>query len=116
MGTIACLSLIMYMEALNQGDYTKALVADVAIERAKQEELSVCQSMKRKKSYSWMWDGKNTKVDNQILKDLRQIAVSELKKPTITGRYFFNECRSASKGRRYKTEYKLIKSEKLCFY
>ena len=46
MGTIACLSLIMYMEALNQGDYTKALVADVAIERAKQEELSVCQSMK----------------------------------------------------------------------
>ena len=113
MGTIACLSLIMYMEALNQGDYTKALVADVAIERAKQEELSVCQSMKRKKSYSGMWDGKSTKVNKKLLEGLKPIAVKELKKPVVTGRYFFNEC---SMGKRYKTKYKLIKSEKLCFY
>ena len=48
------------MEALNQSNYTKALVADVAIERASQEGFSICKSMKVKKSYSWMWDGKNT--------------------------------------------------------
>ena len=113
MGAVACLSLIMYMEALNQSDYTKALVADVAIERAKQEELSVCQSMKKKKSYSWMWDGKYTKVDRKLLEGLKPIAARELKKPVVKGRFFFNEC---SLGKRFRTDYKLIRSEKLCFY
>jgi spore germination cell wall hydrolase CwlJ-like protein len=113
MGSIACLSLIMYMEALNQSNYTKALVADVAIERASQEGFSICKSMKVKKSYSWMWDGKNTRVNRKLLEGLKPIAVKELKKPMVTGRYFFNEC---TMGKRWKTKYNMIRSEKLCFY
>lgn len=113
MTNLACLALIIAMEARNQNDYTRSLVADVAIERAKVENVSICKSMKKKASYSWMWDGVNTKLTSEILADVTKVAFKELKSPRITGRYFFNEC---SLGRRYKTKYTMIRSEKLCFY
>ena len=113
MTNMACLALIIAMEARNQNDYTKSLVADIAIERAKVENVSICSSMKKPKAYSWMWDGVNTKLTSDILMEATKIARKELKSPIVTGRYFFNEC---TLGRRYKTQYRMIRSEKLCFY
>jgi hypothetical protein len=102
------------MEARNQSDRTKALVADVAIERAKQEGLGLCESMKKPRAYSWYWDKKHTKLSSEVLKQAEVVALRELKNPTITGRYFFNECKAPE--RKYKTPNSIIKSEKLCFY
>lgn len=111
--TMKCLSLIMYMEARNQSDRTKALVASVAIERAKQEELSVCESMRKPRSYSWVWKKQPSKIDKVLLDSFDKLALKELKQPTLVGRYYFNEC---SAGKKFKTENKLLKSGKLCFY
>lgn len=114
MSIVKCLSLVIAMEARNQSDRTKALVADVAIERAKQEGLGLCESMRKPRAYSWMWDRKRTKLEPEVLKQAEVIAIKELQKPKITGRYFFNECKAPV--RKYKTPHSVIKSEKLCFY
>ena len=114
MSIVKCLSLIVAMEARNQSDRTKALVADVAIERAKQEGLGLCESMKKPRAYSWYWDKRSTKLSSEVLKQAEVVALRELKSPTITGRYFFNECKSPK--RKYKTPNSVIKSERLCFY
>lgn len=113
MNTLACLTLVLYMEARNQTTYTQSLVASVVIERAKTEHTTICKSIKRKGSYSWMWDGLNTKVDKKLFNNIKEVASSELANPTITGRYFFNEKRM---GKRYKTQNKPIVSGKLIFY
>jgi hypothetical protein len=114
MSIVKCLSLIVAMEARNQSDRTKALVADVAIERAKQEGLGLCESMKKPRAYSWYWDKKHTKLSSEVLKQAEVVALRELKSPAITGRYFFNECKAPK--RKYKTPNSVIKSERLCFY
>ena len=113
MTTLSCLALVMYMEAQTQSEYTQRLVASVVIERAKQEDTTICKSIKKRGAYSWMWDGRNTKVDSKALAKLQHVATQELKHPTMTGRYFFNEC---TLSRLWKTKYKMIRSEKLCFY
>ena len=114
MSIVKCLSLVIAMEARNQSDRTKALVADVAIERAKQEGLGLCESMKKPRAYSWYWSRKHTRLKPEVLQEAEVIAIKELKSPTITGRYFFNECKAPKK--RYKTPNSVIKSERLCFY
>lgn len=111
--TLYCLSLVMYMEASIQSEYTQRLVASVVIERAKQEDTTICKSIKKRGAYSWMWDGKTTKVDSKALDKLQHVAQQELKHPTMTGRYFFNEC---TMKKRWTTKNKMIRSEKLCFY
>jgi spore germination cell wall hydrolase CwlJ-like protein len=113
MTSLSCLALLIYMEASTQGSFTQSLVADVAIARAEKEKLSICASMRKPKSYSWMWDGKHTKVDTKKLKQLEKIALQELKRVKIRTRTYFNTC---SLGKRYKTKNKMIRSEKLCFY
>lgn len=110
---IHCIALVMYMEAQTQSIYTKRLVASVSIERAKQEDTTICKSIKKRGGYSWMWDRKFTKVKNHHLVKLYPLAAQELQNPTITGRYFFNEC---TLGKRWNTPYRIIRSEKLCFY
>lgn len=113
MNTLACLTLVLYMEARNQTEYTQSLVGSVVIERAKVENIPICKSIKRKGSYSWMWDKLNTKVDKKVFNTIKIVASRELAKPTITGRYFFNEKKL---GKRYKTAYSPITSGKLIFY
>lgn len=110
---VHCIALVIYMEAQTQSIFTKSLVASVAIERAKQEDTTICKSIKKRGSYSWMWDRRNTVVKNEHLTKLYPIARKELKNPTIKGRYFFNEC---TLGKRWRTPYQVIRSEKLCFY
>ena len=114
--TIYCLSLIVYFEGSITSDFTKRLITSVAIERAKQENLSICESMKKPKSYSWMWDGRNTKPNKKTMKSYHNLIKEELARPTITGRKYFNECKSITKGRKYTTKYRVIKSDNLCFY
>lgn len=110
---VHCIALVMYMEAQTQSIFTKSLVGSVVIERAKQENTAICKSIKKRGGYSWMWDGKHTKIKKEHLVKLYPLAQKELKKPTITGRYFFNEC---NLGKRWRTPYRVIKSEQLCFY
>ena len=113
MSTLSCLALIIYMEASTETSFTQSLVADVAIARATSEQLSICQSMKRPKSYSWLWDGKATKVDKAKLKELEKVAKQELYRSKVRKRLYFNNCWM---GKRFKTENKLLRSGKLCFY
>ena len=113
MTSLSCLALIIYMEASTQSSFTQSLVADVAIARAEKEKLPICSSMKKPKSYSWMWDGRNTKVKKDKLKTLEEIANKELKRNRIRTRFYFNEC---TLGKRFKTPNKMVRSEKLCFY
>jgi len=112
--TIYCLSLIIFMEASIENNLTRSLVASTAIERANKEGLGICESMKKPKSYSWLWDGKRTKVKSKWLeKTYYPIARKELKKQTMVGRVYFSECKL---GKRFPTPNKLIKSGHLCFY
>lgn len=113
MTSLSCLTLIIFLEASTQSDFTKSLVADVAIARATKEKLSICESMKKPKSYSWQWDGKATKVPLAELKKLEKVALQELKRAKIRNYLYFSNC---SAGKRFKTKNKMIKSEKLCFY
>lgn len=113
MTSTACLALLIFMEARNQSSFTQSLVADVAIARAEAEKLSICDSIKKPKSYSWMWDGKHTVTPKASLKQLEKIALTELKRAKIKNYLYFSNC---SAGKRFKTKNKMIRSEKLCFY
>ena len=113
MNSLACLALVVYMESRGEALITQHYVASVAIQRAEQEEVSVCKSMKKPRAYSWLWDGVNTKVDPKQLELSKKVAKQELQKQTLQGRLYFNECRL---GKRFRTEHKMIKSGGLCFY
>ena len=115
MTTLSCLALILYMEARSEPVITQQLVASVALERAKNEKLELCSSIKKPKAYTWMWDGINTPVDKtskEYTKALK-LARQALARQTLAGRLYFNNC---TLGRRWKTSYKVIRSGKLCFY
>lgn len=113
MSSVACLALIIFMESRGESLQTQQYVASVAIERARQESIPLCQSMKKPRSYSWMWDKKKTKVDPKALGEFKKLAAKELANPTLEGRLFFHERRV---GRLYKTPYKVIASGNLIFY
>ena len=113
MNTLACLTLVLYMEARNQTEYTQSLVGSVVIERAKVENIPICKSIKRKGSYSWYRGKLNIKLDKNIIKGIRKVASKQLESQTLKGRYFFNERKL---GKRYKTPYSPIISGKLIFY
>lgn len=111
---LGCLALVMYMESSISSVTTQAYVASVVIERAKQDKQTICKNIHRPISYSWMFDGKNTKVDQLFLhQKLYPIALAQLKKPRLVGYYYFNECRL---GKRFKTKNKMIRSDTMCFY
>ena len=113
MSTITCLAMIMFFETRGEPVITQQYVASVALERAKQEQVSVCESMKKPRSYSWYWDKKSNKVDHKLLKQFEVLAVREMRNPTLKGRVFFNERRM---GKRFRTPNKPLVSGKLMFY
>jgi hypothetical protein len=114
MTELACLALVMYMESSISSKTTQEYVGSVVIERAYQDRQSICKNIHKPISYAWMFDGKNTKVDEQFLqKKITPIAERVLKKPRLKGYYYFNECRL---GKRFKTKNKMIKSDTMCFY
>lgn len=113
MSSVACLALIMYMESRGEPLQTQQYVASVAIERAMQEQVTICESMKKPRAYSWMWDRKKTKVDHKRLNALKTIAVRELATPTLKGRMYFNERKL---GKLWRTRYKPTVSGNLIFY
>ena len=115
--TIYCLSMIIFMEGSITSEQTKRFIADVAIERASRSNKSICEVMKQPKVFSWMWDGKNTPVSKAHLEEkYYKLAKEEIKRPMMKGRIYFNECKSARTGRRFKTTASLVKSDNLCFY
>ena len=113
MSTLGCLALIVAMEARNQALITQHYVASVAIERAKEEGTNICSSMKKPRAYSWLWDGKNTRVDKNSMTIATQVATKELQRQTLKGRLFFNEKRYK---KRFDTPHKPIVSGDLIFY
>ena len=114
---IYCLSLIIFFEGSVTSEQTQRFIASTAIERAKKENLSICESMKKPKSYSWMWDGKKQNLDKVFLeKKIMPLAKQELSRPSMKGRTYFNECKNAKTGRKYDTKASLVKSDNLCFY
>lgn len=112
MSSLACLSLIIFMEARGVSIQSHHYVASVAVERARYEGTDVCSSMKKRGAYTWMWDGIHTKVDRKLIKSLEKVAQHELKKPSLPGYLFFNECRRKP----YHSRHKVVKSDNLCFY
>lgn len=113
MTALSCLALIVAMEARGQALQTQHYVASVAIERAKEERTDICKSMKRPRSYSWMFDGVSTKVDKKSMLVATSVAASEIKHQSLTGRLYFNERKM---GKRYRTPNPLIVSGNLVFY
>lgn len=110
---LKCLTLIIAMEARNQSEKTQALVGSVAIYRAKQEHLSICQSMRKYKSYQWYWEKQRVQPKSYELKLVEPIARRELHSPTLVGRRFFN---TLLLKKRFKTKFKPVKSGCLLFY
>lgn len=114
MTSLACLALIIYHESRGESELTQRLVARVAIERSNHENVGICRSMHRPKSYSFMWDGKPERVDDKQAWDKALvIAGDELFESNMDNRMYFNECRL---GKRFKTAYRMRRSGKLCFY
>ena len=103
----------MYMESRGESVTTQNYVGSVALNLASQDNTSVCKSIQKPRRYSWQWDGKHTKVDTIQLKALEEQAKKLIKKRSLSGYYYFNECKL---GKRFKTEKPLVKSGNLCFY
>ena len=111
--SLHCLTLIVYMEARNQSEKTQIEVASFAIERAEQDNLSICASMKKPKLYSWLWDGTYTPIDKEHFeKKTKPLAKLELsrKKRTLTGYHHFTNCKVKP------FPGKVYKSGDICFY
>ena len=113
MSSVACLALIIYMESRGESLQTQQYVASVAIERARQEQATICESMKKPRAYSWMWDRKKTKVDPVKLKAMQVVANKEMHHQSLSGRLYFNERRLA---KMWRTPHKPIVSGNLIFY
>ena len=113
MSSVACLALIIYMESRGEPLQTQQYVASVAIERARQEQTTICESMKKPRAYSWMWDRKKTKVDPVKLKTMQMVANKEMRHQSLSGRLYFNERRLA---KMWRTPHKPIVSGNLIFY
>jgi spore germination cell wall hydrolase CwlJ-like protein len=107
------MALIIYMEARSESLITQSLITEIVYNRAEQDKRTICEELKHPKSYSWMWDGVSTPIDD---KNAYAIALN-IAKQTMThrklkGYRFFNIC----KGKKFKTRKKVIKSGKICFY
>jgi hypothetical protein len=113
MMSATCLAMIVFFESRGEPVITQRYVASVAIERAKQEQVSLCSSMRKPRAYSWYWDKKPNAVAKDSLKPFEVLAVREIRKPTLTGYMYFNEKKML---RRYATPKRLIKSGHLVFY
>ena len=113
MSVLSCLALIVAMESRGEALQTQHYVASVAIERAKEESVGICQSMKRPRAYSWMWDKVKTKVDKKSMLVSESVAAQELKHQSLRGRLYFNERKLR---KRYNTPHKPIVSGNLIFY
>ncbi len=114
MTELACLALVMYMETSISSATTQQYAGSVVIERAHHDKQSICKNIHKPISYSWMFDGKNTKVNEAFLhKKIYPLAKAVLNKPKLKGYYFFNEC---SLCKRFKTKNRMIKSDTMCFY
>ena len=113
MSALSCLALIVAMESRGQALQTQHYVASVAIERAKEERTEICNSMKKPRAYSWMWDGKKTKIDKVSMDVAKTVATQELKNQSLKGRLYFNERKLA---KLWRTPHKPIVSGNLIFY
>lgn len=113
MSSVACLALIIFMESRGEPLQTQQYVASVAIERARQEGATICESMKKPRAYSWMWDRRKTEIRKAKLKALQVVASNEMHHQSLTGRLYFNERRL---GKLWRTARKPIVSGKLIFY
>ena len=111
--TATCLALIVYFEARGEPELAQRYVADVAIFRAKIEGVTVCESMRKPKAYSWVWDRKSDIIDPPQMKIVRSIAEQELKSQKIQGRKHFNEKRL---GKIWNTQVKPVTVGNLIFY
>ena len=106
----SCIALVLYMEARSESFLTQSQVAYVVMNRAAKEKLTVCASIKKPRSYSWMWDGKNTPVDREWI---RKTVNKPLERNLIGNRLYFNECRL---GKLWRTPYTVVRINNLCFY
>jgi spore germination cell wall hydrolase CwlJ-like protein len=103
------------METRSEPISSQILAANVALTRAENEYLPVCKSMRKPKSYSFMWNKTKLVMNEPEAKETaKQVALGVLNGKRIKGYTFFNECKS--KYKRFKTNVKLIKIGKLCFY
>lgn len=114
MSSVACLALIIYFEARGEPDLAQRMVAEVAIHRAKTEDKPICKSLRSPRSYSFMWDKISNKIrDKESYEDALSIARRVLNTKNVPSRLYFNEC---SMGKRYKTQHKIRRVGRLCFY
>lgn len=114
MTTLACLTLIVYMEARSEPELAQQLVAQVAINRAKSEGTTLCKSMRKPRSYSFYWDKKSNKItEKSIYRNIISLSSRVLEQDSLANRLYFNEC---FLGKRYKSEYKMKRVGNLCFY
>ena len=114
MSTLACLALIVYMEARSEPELAQILVAQVVINRAKAEKNTICDSMKKPRSYSFYWDNKpNLIKEKEVYNGIVKLSNRVLRQNSLENRLYFNEC---FLGKRYKSKYKIQRTGKLCFY
>ncbi len=113
MSTVMCLALIIFHEARGEPITTQQYVASVAIQRATQEKVPLCNSMNKPRAYAFIRDKKNTKIDQKQMDVLKVLASREIESPTLKGRLFFNERKL---GKLWHTPYKPIVSGNLIFY
>lgn len=114
MTNAACLALIIYFESRSENDLTQRYVAQVAMNKSDYYEESICKNLNRQRVYSFMFDGKPEVItENDSHKKAIEIANHSIKNRTLDGYLYFNECRL---GRKYKTDKKMIRTKKLCFY
>lgn len=111
MNSLLCLSLVVYMEARNQSIPTQLETARTALTISKEENKPICKTLSIPGLYSWNWDKKSTKVDKEKLKEIKSLIVKY--KPKPSGRRYLNSRRL---GRRFKTDFKMVCRDNLCFY
>ena len=109
MNNLACLALIISMEAGNQPIQTQDLVAEFALNKAESLHKTICESLKVKGLYSWV--GGKRKPDELAESSAKLIASHAMRRKEIKNYTFFNKC----DGKKFHTGKKL-KSFDICFY
>lgn len=119
MSSLACIALVVYMEARSLPEQAQKLVAQIVINRATKDKITICEELKRPKTYSFYWDGKPEIIEemDSLIKvvELSKEVLKKNENPTYKPINYthFNSCRLK---KRYKTLISLKKIENMCFY
>jgi hypothetical protein len=114
-----CLTYILFREASTLPVQGWHKTAEVVINRAVKNNITICEELNKANSYSFLHDNKPDNIsgieDINLLAKLVPLARKKLwqYKGNAEGYLYFNECKL---GKKYQTKHKMLKIKNMCYY